>query len=645
MMNRKWLIVATLLLVTGMTVMGVTAFQGVRWSVPAAKVKTGGIVTGAVEEGKQALYNHNILLAKQKFLEAVIADPANQEAQLFLGVVRVAALYEDQPVATPALDSIKEIADQFGITFKAYGLYNTDATIPKNLPDTAPNTGKVFDYVGTKALPEINAALQNLENVTNPDFTSLLQPSALDRSGNNYTIDYADVLTIKTLIYAAKATIELTLAYNWDVNIPSLIGTHPQKIKEFRALLVQHPLFGTPQQPARLTSAKTALHNFISTFNQASDQIGLRSVQNGHLFVFDAPVTNELATLKTAQVDEFKAALADIDASLYGPHLYSFINVADRDRTVDLSKLFNSTKPINIRGKVVSISDSGIVTDPTFGGIFPYRTSLNSHIVSTTVLGAGGSITPESRAVKDGSTTTFTVKHNYGYEIAGVSGCGGTLTGAIYKTGPITGDCTVTAAINALPMALTITSRTLVNPLSFNGKTGVISFAVTGATTQEELAVTVSSSDPWITAGILTYNARGKGNIKYTIAPNPTNQPRQGSINISGQSYTINQMAKPCKLILTPSLTTALPTTGGPITVGVAIDPADGNWAVSSVKWVPSTTPDWLQGFTLLEVHPGDGTLNLTVLTNTSGNPRSAVLTLLSGDGKSRKSVTIKQTK
>jgi len=66
-----------------------------------------------------------------------------------------------------------------------------------------------------------------------------------------------------------------------------------------------------------------------------------------------------------------------------------------------------------------------------------------SYTVSTSI-GAGGTMTPASRVVSHGQTTSFTLSPNAGF-VALVSGCGGSLTGNTYTTGVITANCTVTA--------------------------------------------------------------------------------------------------------------------------------------------------------------------------------------------------------
>ena len=77
------------------------------------------------------------------------------------------------------------------------------------------------------------------------------------------------------------------------------------------------------------------------------------------------------------------------------------------------------------------------------GGTQP-PTSFN---VTTSLSGTGsGTISPTSRTVAQGSTGSFAVSPASGSTIASVTGCGGTLSGSTYTTGPITANCTVTVS-------------------------------------------------------------------------------------------------------------------------------------------------------------------------------------------------------
>jgi len=72
--------------------------------------------------------------------------------------------------------------------------------------------------------------------------------------------------------------------------------------------------------------------------------------------------------------------------------------------------------------------------------------------VTASVDGGHGSISPASRLVDYGGTAQFTVTPDAGYQVASVSGCGGTLAGDVYTTAAITGDCAIVVVYaQALP--------------------------------------------------------------------------------------------------------------------------------------------------------------------------------------------------
>jgi len=71
--------------------------------------------------------------------------------------------------------------------------------------------------------------------------------------------------------------------------------------------------------------------------------------------------------------------------------------------------------------------------------------ALSSFTVTPSA-GSGGSISPSTpQTVVYNNTTAFTVSPNTGYYISSVTGCGGTLSGNTYTTGPVTVNCSVTA--------------------------------------------------------------------------------------------------------------------------------------------------------------------------------------------------------
>jgi Abnormal spindle-like microcephaly-assoc'd, ASPM-SPD-2-Hydin len=68
--------------------------------------------------------------------------------------------------------------------------------------------------------------------------------------------------------------------------------------------------------------------------------------------------------------------------------------------------------------------------------------------------GANGSISPSTvQTVTANNTISFTVTPNSGYQTASVTGCGGALSGTLYTTGPITGNCGVSATFSPVQAA------------------------------------------------------------------------------------------------------------------------------------------------------------------------------------------------
>jgi hypothetical protein len=63
--------------------------------------------------------------------------------------------------------------------------------------------------------------------------------------------------------------------------------------------------------------------------------------------------------------------------------------------------------------------------------------------------GINGALTPATaQIVNSRSTTSFIVTPATGYQLFSISGCGGTISGSTYTTGPITSDCSVTASFS-----------------------------------------------------------------------------------------------------------------------------------------------------------------------------------------------------
>jgi hypothetical protein len=109
----------------------------------------------------------------------------------------------------------------------------------------------------------------------------------------------------------------------------------------------------------------------------------------------------------------------------------------------------------NASGCGGTLSGSSYLTGPVTADcevVVGFIAMTSSVFTVSTNAGTGGDITPATLSVADGETASFTLTPDSGHEIESASGCGGTLTGATYTTGPVTADCTVSAGFVALPI-------------------------------------------------------------------------------------------------------------------------------------------------------------------------------------------------
>jgi hypothetical protein len=107
-------------------------------------------------------------------------------------------------------------------------------------------------------------------------------------------------------------------------------------------------------------------------------------------------------------------------------------------------------------GAVAAYTFSNVTANHTISATF----AQNTYTVTPSA-GANGSISPSTaQTVNYNATASFTVTPNSGYSVVSVTGCGGTLSGSTYTTGPITGNCTVAASFAATTYTITATAGT-----------------------------------------------------------------------------------------------------------------------------------------------------------------------------------------
>ena len=89
--------------------------------------------------------------------------------------------------------------------------------------------------------------------------------------------------------------------------------------------------------------------------------------------------------------------------------------------------------------------------------------NLNQNLLVTPSADIGGSITPATaRTVATGSVVTFNITADVNHRIFSATGCGGSLSGAVYTTGSVTGNCAVNISFaSLLPEVVPVVQRRL----------------------------------------------------------------------------------------------------------------------------------------------------------------------------------------
>ena len=170
-----------------------------------------------------------------------------------------------------------------------------------------------------------------------------------------------------------------------------------------------------------------------------------------------------------------------------------------------------------------------------------------SHHVTT--MTSGGDIEPATASVEHGSRATFTLIPAAGYTLEKVTGCGGTLTGNRYTTGPVLEDCTVNATF--------ITSSHIVTTEAKNGRIEPATARVEHGTTNSFTII----PDPGYSIGTVTGCDGTLTGNRYTTGPITGDCTVNATFTIN--SYTVAASAGNGGNIDPPTVTVEYGTTTG----------------------------------------------------------------------------------
>ena len=141
----------------------------------------------------------------------------------------------------------------------------------------------------------------------------------------------------------------------------------------------------------------------------------------------------------------------------------------------------------------------------------------NSYLVSTSVGAGGGSFTPASQSVLYQDAAAFTVTPDGTHYIGSVSGCGGSLVGNTYTTGPVTAACTVTATFAPKTLSITSAPSSALVGVPFDVVVGETPGGPTPTMNSDCGATETHTSSPTSTTFTVTAPNLGTCNITFSV--------------------------------------------------------------------------------------------------------------------------------
>ena len=241
-----------------------------------------------------------------------------------------------------------------------------------------------------------------------------------------------------------------------------------------------------------------------------------------------------------------------------------------------------------------------------------------TYSISPTQASVGHESSSNTIAITAPAGCAWTATESVGW-ISITNGASGTGNGTVtYSAAANAGTTMRTADLTVAAQSFTVTQagQPCIYALSPAGAS-VAAGATTGSVSVTGLGGctwTATSSAGWITitAGA---SGNGDGSVAYAVAANQTTSPRNGTLTIAGQAFTITQAGGACTYTASPA-SQSFGATGGPGTVTVT--------AQSGCAWTGTTSAPWI---TITSgTGSGSGSFNYQVTANTASTPRSGTI-------------------
>jgi hypothetical protein len=304
--------------------------------------------------------------AVNAFAEAVIVSPNDPTANLLLGLSRLARM-QHQAAFTTMLTG-------WGFTPKRVNLVNPQYDVPRDAnnrpaPTAGANTSAARTYGTATVLPELTAFDASAAKVTNSTFALALSDS--ETKDRTVSVDYADVLILRSMGQLLRSVLSLNNSWNTDIPLASLFQVKKGRRYDGEALLTLVPGLLTKRTGTDERAAfKTAFQQANTHYQTARTHLLSRATgpfNEGHLF--------HLSTRTDQREINWAGSANQLSAALNGPTTWA-------GKTIDLRPLLTTaTSPRSLLPALRETkATAGSASDPTFLGAWSggTLTSLDS---------------------------------------------------------------------------------------------------------------------------------------------------------------------------------------------------------------------------------------------------------------------------
>jgi hypothetical protein len=357
--------------------------------------------------------------ADSSFSSALAIDPTNPEANVLKAMTRLVLLVTKPEYQTllSGLGVTVLNSNPYHYTYQA-----TEDAKGKTIPAAGATSDMVLSYLNATLLPEINGAVANLQQVTDPGFVISL--SAAETSFMATNVDYGDVQIALSGLLGVQALVPLGNTQNISVRLPEIYALFRTGALTAETVLSDYPALLTYTGVDQRVASKTAFQSANAAYQTGSNFIrNIRSAAPGTEFVFSFDTKEAPAELR------FRTRLAGISAALNGPTVIG-------NQTINLLPALTTATQARslLPGLSGNLAKPSTWPDATMAGVLPGGTQailnqgaadakllypFTSPVTITTLPGVSGlnaiGFAFGGGTFNSGDSVTVTASPNYGY--------------------------------------------------------------------------------------------------------------------------------------------------------------------------------------------------------------------------------------